>query len=301
MVSAVNDAPVLDATKSPTLATLNEDAPAPAGAVGTLVSALVDFATPAGQVDNVTDVDAGALLGIAVTAADASNGTWFFSTNGGTTWTPLGAVTDAAARLLAADATTRLYFQPTANFSGTLATAITFRAWDRTSGTNGTLVDTSVNGTPTAFSSATDTVAITVTPVNDAPVLDASRSPVLNAGERGRGRPGAARSARWSRTWSTSRPPPGRSDNVTDADTGALLGIAITAADTTNGTWFYSLNGGTTWTRAGRGREHQRPAARRRRRQPALLPAHRQLQRHPRRRHHLPCLGPDERHRWHPA
>src|SRR5207248_1169110 len=69
-INAVNDAPVLDASKSPALTAVNEDAGAPVGAVGTLVSSLVDFASPAGQVDNVTDADGGALLGIAVTAAD---------------------------------------------------------------------------------------------------------------------------------------------------------------------------------------------------------------------------------------
>ena len=99
---------------------------------------LVDFATPAGQVDNVTDVDAGALMGIAVTAADTTNGTWFYShrrrhhLDG--RW---ARSSDTSARLLAADANNRLYFQPTANFNGTLATAITFRAWDQTSGTDG--------------------------------------------------------------------------------------------------------------------------------------------------------------------
>ena len=36
---------------------------------------------------------------------------------------------------LAADA--RLYFQPSADFNGTISDAITFRAWDQTSGTNG--------------------------------------------------------------------------------------------------------------------------------------------------------------------
>ena len=89
---------------------------------------------PAGQVDNVTDVDSGALLGIAVTAADTTNGTWFYSTNNGASWNALGAVANNNARLLAADANTRLYFQPNANYNGTLANAITFRAWDQTSG-----------------------------------------------------------------------------------------------------------------------------------------------------------------------
>ena len=45
-----------------------------------------------------------------------------------------GAVANNNARLLAADANTRLYFQPNANYNGTLANAITFRAWDQTSG-----------------------------------------------------------------------------------------------------------------------------------------------------------------------
>ena len=176
---AANTAPALDASRSPVLTAINEDAGAPVGAVGTLVRNLVDFAVPAGQVDNVTDVDSGALLGIAVTAADTTNGTWFYSTNNGASWNALGAVANANARLLAADANTRLYFQPNANYNGTLANAITFRAWDQTSGANGTLADTSTNGGTTAFSTATDTASLTVTAVNDAPVVD------LNAGGGG--------------------------------------------------------------------------------------------------------------------
>src|SRR5262249_17935004 len=41
---AVNHAPVLDASKTPALATVLEDPGPPSGAVGTLVSSLVDFA-----------------------------------------------------------------------------------------------------------------------------------------------------------------------------------------------------------------------------------------------------------------
>ena len=137
--------------------------------MGTLVSALADFASPAGQVDNITDVDSGALLGIAITAADTTNGSWFYSTNNGTNWNALGAVAGNNARLLAADANTRLYFQPNANYNGTLASAITFRAWDQTSGANGTLGDTTSNGGTTAFSSATDTASLVANPVADTP------------------------------------------------------------------------------------------------------------------------------------
>ena len=65
------------------------------------VESLVDVATPAGQVDNVTDVDSGALLGIAITATDSGNGSWFYSLDNGTIWNGLGALTGASARLLA--------------------------------------------------------------------------------------------------------------------------------------------------------------------------------------------------------
>ncbi|MGH8756514.1 MAG: hypothetical protein ACREU0_12005, partial [Burkholderiales bacterium] len=169
-VNPVNDAPVLNGASTPVLGAINEDAGAPVGAVGTLISALVDFAVPAGQVDNVTDPDAGALLGIAVTAADITNGSWFYSTNNGGVWNALGAVTGANARLLAADANTRIYFQPNADFNGTIVNAITFRAWDQTSGANGTLVNPGAGGGTSAFSTATDTANLTVNPVNDAPV-----------------------------------------------------------------------------------------------------------------------------------
>jgi hypothetical protein len=247
---AVNDAPVLDASKSPVLEAENEDPGTPTGAVGTLVSSLVDFASPAGQLDNVSDVDAGALLGIAVTAADTANGSWSYSIDNGTTWQPLGAVTNTTARLLPADANGRLFFQPNANFNGNLATAITFRAWDRTSGANGALADASTNGGTSAFSTATDTASLVINAVNDAPVLDASKSPALSAENEDAGVAAGAVGTLVSSLVDFATPP-GQLDNVTDVDAGALLGIAITAADTTNGSWFYSTNNGTTWTALG--------------------------------------------------
>ncbi|HBJ38105.1 MAG TPA: hypothetical protein DDZ51_25790, partial [Planctomycetaceae bacterium] len=172
-VTAVNDAPVLDASRTPVLNSVSEHAGPPLGAVGTLVSSLIDFATPSGQVDNVTDVDAGANTGIAITATNANHGTWWYSIDNGSTWLRVGNASPGSARLLAADANTRIYFEPTQSteYSGTISNAITFRAWDGTSGSNGGLANTSTNGGTTAFSSATDTAAITVTNVNDAPRL----------------------------------------------------------------------------------------------------------------------------------
>ncbi|MDB5305939.1 MAG: hypothetical protein JWO38_141 [Gemmataceae bacterium] len=129
---------------------------------GTLVSALV-----AGQ---ITDPDAGALAGIAITATDTTHGSWEYSLNNGGSWSPVGAVTGGQSLLLPSDANTRVRFVPAANFNGTVTNGITFRAWDQSSGTAGTKVDTSTNGGSTAFSSATASSSITVTSVNDAPV-----------------------------------------------------------------------------------------------------------------------------------
>ena len=55
-VVGLNDAPVLDNSKTPVLAPVLQNAGAPVGAVGNSVASLVDYATPAGQVDNVTDL-----------------------------------------------------------------------------------------------------------------------------------------------------------------------------------------------------------------------------------------------------
>ena len=163
-VNGQNDAPVLDNTGNMSLTAIAEDVPA-ASNPGTLVS---DIIASAGG-DRITDADAGAVEGIAVTAVDNTNGTWQFSIDNGTNWTPFGAPDALNSRLLAANATTRVRFLPNLNFNGTVDPGITFRAWDQTSGTNGNTADTSVNGTTTAFSTATETASITVTAVNDNP------------------------------------------------------------------------------------------------------------------------------------
>jgi hypothetical protein len=151
----VNDAPVLDNTGSMSLAAIDQVA---VNNPGTLVS---DILASAGG-DRVADEDAGALEGIAVIATNNANGTWQFSTNGGATWSDIGVVSDSSARLLAADANTRVRFVPAVGFSGTVTDGITFRAWDQTSGVNGGLGDASVNGGSTAFSTATETASIEV-------------------------------------------------------------------------------------------------------------------------------------------
>ena len=124
-VADVNEAPVLDNTGA---MALNEIGFGQSNNPGTLVA---DLIASAGG-DRISDPDAGAVEGIAITAANTANGSWQFSTDGGATWQALGAVSTGSARLLAANA--RVRFQPNLLYSGTITNALTFRAWDQTSG-----------------------------------------------------------------------------------------------------------------------------------------------------------------------
>src|SRR5262249_32434679 len=156
------DAPVLDNTGNMSLSSILEDQ---TGNSGTLIT---DVIASAGG-DRITDLDAGAVEGLAIIAADTANGSWEYSLNNGTNWNALGTVSATSGRLLNSDSNTRIRFVPAADFNGTLTTGLTFRAWDRTSGSNGGTGDPSVNGGATACSTATETASLVVTAVNDAP------------------------------------------------------------------------------------------------------------------------------------
>ena len=224
-VAAVNDAPVLNGANN--LAPINEGA---ASNPGTLVSALI-----AGQ---VSDVDSGALSGIAVTAVDNSNGAWQYSTDAGASWTAFGTPGASTARLLASDANTCVRFVPNANWNGSVTNGLTWRAWDQTSGTAGGTADTSSNGGSTAFSGAAFSSSITVNPVNDAPVLTPA-APTLNP----------ITEDQTANAGQTVAAVVGAS--ISDLDSGALQGIAINALASGNGAWQYSTDGGATWTAIG--------------------------------------------------
>lgn len=162
-ITAVNDAPLLDNTGSPFFTAIDEDA---TSNPGTLISLMILSAFPP---DRITDVDSGALEGIAVIAADTTSGSWEFTLDNGATFSPLGVPSASAARLLAANSDTRLRFIPNANFNGIVSSAIEFRAWDRSSGANGIAVNITAIGGASAFSTGTETASITVNAVNDAP------------------------------------------------------------------------------------------------------------------------------------
>ncbi|KQT11041.1 Ig-like domain-containing protein [Ramlibacter sp. Leaf400] len=151
-LTVTNRAPVL-AGANP-LAPVLEDTAGP----GTLVADLV-----AGQVSDPTGT-----RGIAVGAVGNSQGSWQYTTDGGTIWTAFGSPSAGSARLLLADALTRVRFVPATDWNGTAT--LGFAAWDGTSGSAGGLGDSRIAGGSTAFSTATATASVTVVPVNDAPV-----------------------------------------------------------------------------------------------------------------------------------
>ncbi len=110
-----NDAPTFTRTNITTL-TVAEDS---TSHTGMLVSQIANV---------IRDVDPGALFGIAIVDAPATTlGTWQYALNG-TTWQSLTVHRPTPARLLAADATTRVRFLPNANATG--PSTLRLHAWD---------------------------------------------------------------------------------------------------------------------------------------------------------------------------
>ena len=145
-VLPVNDAPVLDTTFDPVLRSTTQGALIPASTrVGDLLA-------------GVTDVDEGALRGMAVLAASNYWGNWQYSLDAGATWSNMDEPTKEEARLLPASA--RVRFQPEPDFTGTVK--LWFHAWDQTQGVAGGTL--SVVNTPStgSISTAWDSAVLSV-------------------------------------------------------------------------------------------------------------------------------------------
>jgi len=205
---------------SPTLTTITEDQTSNGGQ---LVSS---FASA-----SVSDRRHWRGEGHAITAATSTNGAWQFSVDNGSTWANFASYTSSSALLLAA--TDKVRFVPDGNNGG--SDTITYKAWDQTSGTHGATANPGAGGGTTSFSTASDTASLTVTDVNDAPVLTAS-SPTLTTITEDQTSNGGQLVSSFA------------SASISDVDTGAVKGIAITAATSANGTWQFSVDNGSTWT-----------------------------------------------------
>lgn len=223
-VVGINDAPVL-AGGPYSLPSINEDTTSSGMRISTLLTNYT-----------LVDPDVGALRGIAV-ITKSGNGLWQYSTDNAN-WTDFGAVSSTSALLLGS--TTYVRYVPDGANGETAS--LTFRAWDQTigsasvNGIRGT-ADTSSNGGTTAFSTATALANQPVTSVNDAPVMTGVL-PILTG------------------ITDTSINNAGNSvssliGGITDVDTGAVKGVAITGLTGTYGKWQYSLDNGSSWSDVG--------------------------------------------------
>jgi VCBS repeat-containing protein len=175
-VTPANDAPVMTAA-TPTLTTINENDTAN---IGQRVSDLVGSGagkTGVADVDTLNNGGAGnaperAGQGIAIHSVanngPAAGGAWEYSTDGGSNWSAVGAVSEGSALLLGAS--DRIRFLPDEQ-NATEAT-FSYYLWDGASGTAGAKVNAATGGGASAFSTGSDTAHLVVTPVNDAPTLD---------------------------------------------------------------------------------------------------------------------------------
>ncbi|MCA9093791.1 MAG: hypothetical protein KDA68_09915 [Planctomycetaceae bacterium] len=233
-------APVLNPNGDPTLDPINEDISSGAN-VGTLVSTVIARMSPGG---GIFDADVGALKGIAVIGANQTNGTWQFSTNGGGTWANFGSTSSSSALFLASNASTRVRFVPNTNYNG--SSGFTYTAWDQTSGSNGTKASALVRGGATSLSVDKDSAFITVTPVNDAPVLNPNGNPTVDAIPEDL--PVASNNGTFITTIIARMSPGG---GISDVDAAPINGIAIIGTNQDHGTWQFSTNNGTSWTNFG--------------------------------------------------
>jgi uncharacterized delta-60 repeat protein len=158
----INNAPVLSTT-STSLPSISED---PLTNTGQDVASFIGGLT-------ITDADANAVKGIAISAVDDTNGSWEFSTDSGGSWNAISPVSATSALVLSNSSANRIRFVPNADFNTDIGPAptITYRAWDQypSGAITGSKVDASSTGGFAAFSAASGTADITVSAVNDAP------------------------------------------------------------------------------------------------------------------------------------
>jgi VCBS repeat-containing protein len=157
-LNPVNDAPVINTTPALSLPTISEDTLAPIGLSPTAGMGVRNDITV------ISDADTLPQKGIAITSVN-SNGTLYYSLNNGATWQAAGALTTNALLL---DNNSRVFFQPNANWNGTIDNAFQYRAWDQTNATAvikaGAFVSIGATGGSTAYSQEVGKVGITVTP-----------------------------------------------------------------------------------------------------------------------------------------
>ena len=126
-----------------------------------------------------SDVDTGDTTDIAITRTDPANGVWQFSTDSGHTWQDAGTVSESSA--LAIGPNDFIRFAPDQKNAGNAT--FEFRAWNPKNDPTGGRVDATQSGGATRFSEQAGLSTISISAVNDAPVLGAGSqnpAPVMN-------------------------------------------------------------------------------------------------------------------------
>ena len=148
-VDSINDAPVLSTTGATTLTAITED---DVGNAGQLVSEIL---LDTSGVTRVSDVDSGAVYGMAVSGITSGVGTWQFNLNDGSGWQDIesgSTISTSNARLIPSDANIR--FNPnSAQENGEVTEpTISYVIWDQTAGSTAGLTSVATTGDTTAYS-----------------------------------------------------------------------------------------------------------------------------------------------------
>ena len=183
-ITAINDAPVVigDGTESAT--TIDEDTPGAGQTIQALFAGQYSDAAD-NQIPNGGASSPGQFSGIAVTAngSSAATGQWQYFSGG--VWTDIGAVSDAAAKLLGDPFVTLIRFNPAPDFNGPAPT-LTVHLIDNSLPfgiVNGQVVDLSgpgATGGTTAYSTGTVVLSQDVTAVNDGPLNTVPGAQTIN-------------------------------------------------------------------------------------------------------------------------
>ncbi|HHP7243065.1 MAG TPA: tandem-95 repeat protein, partial [Elainellaceae cyanobacterium] len=244
-VTPVNDAPTRNGGNTISLVTVPEDSLSPSGqTISSLFSG--SFRDVKDNQTAVSGSSADNLAGVAITSdgANSAQGTWQWSSNGGTSWNDIGFVSTSSALVLSADTLVR--FVPMTNFNGTPGN-LTARLIDDSAGpvvTGGPKVNVSGtnSGGTTQYGDDTNklTLKTSIAAVNDAPI--AAGSATLASVDEDTSNPaGATVSSLFNSNFSDN------ADQVSGGSSAnALAGIAIVGnAATTQGIWQYF--NGSTW------------------------------------------------------
>lgn len=176
-VTAVNDAPVLTDTGSD-MTGITEDATSNGGQlVSALLATLTDVDTSIGSTTHGSTN--GRLQGVAIynttVNGPSTGGKWQYKIDTGS-WTDFGTVSEAQALLL--KSTDSIRFLPDGKNGQTAS--FDYYGWDQATGAASNKVSVATRGGTTAFSTAGDSVAITVDDVNDAPTIAKPAAQTVN-------------------------------------------------------------------------------------------------------------------------